>query len=66
MNQALGDLIGKNVKVTSVGASGRFVDGGILESYDHPWLRLRKSTGEILCFAVYNIRLVELGYEGFG
>ena len=59
MNESLRGLIGKQVQVTSVGASTRFTDVGILESYDHPWLRLRKSDGQVICFAVYNIRLVE-------
>jgi hypothetical protein len=55
MSQALTDMIGKQVRVdTSVAR-----DIGILESYDHPWLRLRKSDGKILCLAVYSIRLVE-------
>ena len=59
MNQALSDMIGKRIKVTTVGASTRFVDSGVLETYDHPWLRLRKDNGQILCLPVYNIRLFE-------
>ena len=60
MNEAIGDMLSKRIKVTTIGASTRFVDNGVLETYDHPWLRLRKNNGQILCIPVYSIRLIEL------
>lgn len=59
MNEAIQPLLGQLVKITSLGPQTHFVDTGILEVYDYPWVRLRKSTGETLCFPVYNIRLIE-------
>jgi hypothetical protein len=34
-------------------------DVGILEDFDYPWVRLRKSKTEVICFPVHNIRLVK-------
>jgi hypothetical protein len=60
MNDAIDLLLGRKVKIWSnPTGSSDCTDIGILESYDHPWLRLRRSKTEVLCFAVYNIRLVE-------
>ena len=54
------DLIGAKVSVRSnPTGSSDCEDSGILEDYDHPWIRLRKSPREVICFPVYNIRLVK-------
>lgn len=60
MNETLRELIGKQVRVGTNSGSGYAQDVGILESYDHPWLKLRKNDGKVLCFSAYQIRLVEL------
>ncbi|RYG69318.1 hypothetical protein EON80_10020 [bacterium] len=60
MNESLKEMMGKQVRVSSISAQALYTDVGILESYDHPWLKLRKNDGKLLCFAAYQIRLVEL------
>jgi ferredoxin-fold anticodon binding domain-containing protein len=60
MNESLRELIGKKVQVTSLNASAPQKDVGILESFDHPWVKIRKGNGQVVCFAVYNVRLIEL------
>lgn len=57
---ALADLVGQQVEVTSIEGQDRYVDAGTLESYVYPWVQLRKKSGEVLCFTVYNIRLIKL------
>ncbi|MFN3650480.1 MAG: hypothetical protein ACK47B_12955 [Armatimonadota bacterium] len=59
MNEALADLVGQKVRVYSTGASQGWTDDGVLEAWDHPWLRIRKNNGETLCLAVYSIRLIK-------
>ena len=59
-NEALGELIGHRVEVRSHSGEGDAADEGVLESFDYPWLCLRKGKDEILCFPVHNIRLVKL------
>lgn len=59
MNPVLNDLIGKYVEVVSLGAETRYVDIGVLEAFDANWIRIRKDNGEILCFSLYNIRLLK-------
>jgi hypothetical protein len=59
-NRAIGPFVGKEVKVWSQEGDTRFTDEGVLEAFDHPWLRLRTHAGEVLCFSVHNIRLVKL------
>src|SRR5947209_5735338 len=58
MNTALKEFVGQRVDVRS-GPDQGFADTGILEAYEEPWLLLRKAN-ELLCFTVYNVRLVKL------
>jgi hypothetical protein len=60
MNEALGELIGNEVEVRSNSGDDDCCDHGILESFDYPWIRVRKSDRELLCFPVHNIRLVKV------
>jgi hypothetical protein len=55
----MNELIGRKVTVYSVNGAGEGRDIGILESVDGPWLRIRKSDGEVLFFSAYQIRLVK-------
>ena len=60
MNDAIEILVGRRVKIWSnPTGSGDCNDSGILESYDYPWVRLRRGKTEVLCFSAYNIRLVQ-------
>jgi hypothetical protein len=58
MEQHLKELVGQDVMVYSnlPGSSAR--DKGTLEGCDALWLRLRKDSGEMLYFCLYNVRLV--------
>lgn len=58
-NRALADLIGRYVEVRTVEGDSTYTDVGRLTAYDHPWLRLEKDNGDILCFAASQIRLVK-------
>jgi|HubBroStandDraft_4_1064222.scaffolds.fasta_scaffold1221394_1 hypothetical protein len=58
-SNALAELIGQQVEVTSLEGQDRFLDSGTLESYLHPWIYLRKKNGELLCFPAYNVRLIK-------
>jgi len=60
MNEALKDLIGEEVTVWSNSGDTYYTDTGTLEAYDHPWVRIRRSNEELLCFSAYNIRLLKL------
>ena len=55
----LQELIGQPVEVTSMEGHDRYVDTGTLESYIYPWVLLRKKTGELLSFPVFNIRIIK-------
>lgn len=55
----LAELIGQPVEVTSMEGHDRYVDTGTLENYIYPWVLLRKKTGELLSFAVYNVRIIK-------
>ena len=55
----LAELIGQPVEVTSMEGHDRYVDTGTLESYVYPWVLLRKKTGELLSFPVFNIRIIK-------
>ncbi len=57
MNQMLRDLIGQRVEVWD--AQNTFHDRGMLVGYEEPWVRLENEDG-VLCFPVYNIRLLKL------
>jgi hypothetical protein len=59
MNQVLKDLIETKVKVWSGSSQQEHSDEGYLEAFEHPWLRLRRNGGEILCLCVYNVRLIK-------
>lgn len=60
VNEAIDLLVGRRVKVWSnPTGSSDCTDSGILESYDYPWLRLRRGRNDVICFAVHNIRIVE-------
>jgi hypothetical protein len=59
-NSAIADMIGIKVSVRSnPTGSSDCEDSGILEGYEHPWIRLRKPKGEVICFPIYNIRLIK-------
>ncbi len=55
----LSSLIGEMVELTSLEGQDRFVDIGTLESYSHPWVQIKKKSGDSLFFPVYNIRLIK-------
>jgi hypothetical protein len=59
MNDALRDLIGQRVKVWSGEGQTSYTDEGVLEAFVDPWIRLRNDQNELLCFPVYNVRLVK-------
>jgi hypothetical protein len=60
LNRAIADMVGVRVAVRSnPTGSSDCEDVGILEDFEYPWLRLRKSEREVICFPVYNIRLVK-------
>jgi hypothetical protein len=59
MNEALADLVGRRIKVWQGGReSYYYTEEGTLEAYDHPWLRLRGDTGEVVCLCAYSIRML--------
>lgn len=59
-NEVLSDLEGRRVKVwsTGPGMDSSFVDEGVLEAYDDPWVRLRASNGQLLYLSSHTIRVV--------
>ncbi|MDQ2731193.1 MAG: hypothetical protein M3Y56_06005 [Armatimonadota bacterium] len=59
-NEVLVDLQGRRVKIwaTGPGMDVSFVDEGVLEAYDDPWLRLRALNGELLYLSSHTIRVV--------
>ena len=60
VNEAIDLLIGRRVKIWSnPTGSSDCTDSGTLESFDHPWIRLRRGRADVICFSVYNVRLVE-------
>jgi len=67
MNEALSGFLGNRVKVWTRGSGDYYyTDEGVLEAFDHPWLRLREDTGRIVCvpaYAIRQIRLAPLGTE---
>jgi hypothetical protein len=58
MNQVIKDLIETRVKVWSRGSQD-FTDEGYLEAFEHPWIRLRRDSGELLLLCVYSVRLIK-------
>ena len=59
-NRAIYDLLGLRVSVWSnPTGSSECEDVGVLEDYDFPWVRIRKGAAEVLCFSIYNVRLVK-------
>lgn len=56
----LTELVGHTVEVISMEGHDRYTDVGTLESFQTPWLNIRKKSGELLCFSIHNIRLVKL------
>ncbi len=58
-NFALTDLIGKRVEVWSNSGDDEHSDRGTLEAFAFPFIRLNDN-GKILCFSVFNVRLVKL------
>lgn len=58
MNNALEDLVGKKVTVWSLGTQIEDTEAGVLEAYEHPFVRLRKGD-QVLVFPVYNIRVLK-------
>jgi hypothetical protein len=57
MNEALSDLIGQRVEIWDEG--NNFRDRGTLVAFDDPWVRIESAEGDVLCFPVYNVRLVK-------
>jgi hypothetical protein len=55
-NLVLERLQGRRVRLWSMNA---VQDEGVLEACDPPWLLLRKDGDKLLCFCIYNIRLIE-------
>ena len=60
MNEAFGELIGNEVEIRSNSGDDDCCDYGVLEAFDYPWVRIRKSEKDVLCFPVHNIRLVKV------
>jgi hypothetical protein len=60
MNEALFELIGNEVEVRSNSGDDDCCDYGLLEAFDYPWIRIRKSEKDVLCFPVHNIRLIKV------
>jgi hypothetical protein len=60
MSEVLKDLIGKRVEVWSQTGDYHYTDDGTLEAFEYPFIRLRTYGGDLLCFPVYNVRLVKL------
>lgn len=58
-NDALSDLIGRRVEVWSNSGDDEHSDRGVLEAFDHPFVRLNDN-GKILCFSIFNVRLIKL------
>ena len=56
----LAEFIGQNVEVISMEGHDRYTDVGALEAFDAPWVNIRKKSGELLVFSVYNVRLIKL------
>lgn len=60
-NAALGDFIGKHVKLWQGGSENYYyTEEGVLEAYDHPWISLTFPDGERVCIPVYTVRLIRL------
>jgi len=58
-NQAIGEFIGKYVKIWQGGSeSYYYTEEGTLESYDHPWISLIIADGERVCIPVYGVRMI--------
>ena len=55
----MNDLIGKKVVVYSNAGGVEKQEIGTLESADSTWVKLRKTSTELLIFSVYNIRMVK-------
>lgn len=53
------DLVGHQVEVISMEGPDRYVDTGIMEWCDGSWIQLRKKNNDVLCFPIYNVRLVK-------
>lgn len=60
MNEAIAEMIGNEVAIWSNAVGRDYMDQGILLAYDDPWVKIRKEEGDILCFCVYNVRIVKL------
>jgi hypothetical protein len=58
-NEALSDLIGRRVRVYSIGGDDNHSDDGVLEIVDYPWLRIRIDDNWVMCFPIHNVRLVK-------
>lgn len=54
------ELVGRTVEVISMEGHDRYTDVGVLESFETPWINIRKKNNELLCFSVHNIRLIKL------
>lgn len=65
MEDVLRELLGKRVIVYS-GENNAYSDKGTLEAYDGNWVRLRVPSGDLLCFPIYNIRLLKASEADLG
>lgn len=59
MRYLLEDYIGQDVRIWSEVGGAESSDVGKLEGFDGVCVRLRKYTGEILIFSIYNVRLIK-------
>ena len=58
-NLALTDMVGKRVEIWTNSGDDEHSDRGTLEAFAFPFIRLNDN-GKILCFSVFNVRLVKL------
>jgi hypothetical protein len=59
MSTEFESLIGESVQIWSNSAQQGYTDTGTLVGYDEPWVLLRTEAGDLLCFPIYNVRLVK-------
>jgi hypothetical protein len=57
--ELLAPLIGKKITLYSVQGETERSDVGTLEAAEGHWVRMRKSDGELLFFAIERIRLIK-------
>jgi hypothetical protein len=53
------DLIGTRVEIETHSDQYRWSDVGVLQAIEHPWVRLIKDSGDVMCFNAYHIRFIK-------